>query len=390
MERIAAIEGLRAWLAWTVVLYHVVQVTGLTRTTLAGHLLSIAAADAVRIFIIISGFVIAGLVLTRREAWWRYITRRAFRIFPAYLIALAVGAGSMYLARDAVAALAWGDATYFTYDDFIRDSIQSVEAAPWAHAMLHLTLLQGVVSDDVIPLSQTSMLGPAWSLSLEWQFYLIAPAFIWMLLQPRWRLLAVGLVVAGAVADRFELFGHYILPSALPASGHFFLVGIASRLAFDRLQNTPALPLALILGLVGLGLLFRATLPLFAWAAFIVFLISESRWRDGLARWTGVAGRALLSSAPARALGSRSYAVYIVHWPIVQTMLYLLLPLGSFSPGETLCLLLVAVIPATFVASDLMYRFVERPMIRLGARLASAGAKTSGVGLDQAIQAKTP
>ena len=45
-------------------------------------------SGAVMIFMMLSGFVITGLLLTRKEAWLPFITRRAFRLFPAYWIAL--------------------------------------------------------------------------------------------------------------------------------------------------------------------------------------------------------------------------------------------------------------------------------------------------------------
>jgi peptidoglycan/LPS O-acetylase OafA/YrhL len=52
------IEGLRAWLAWTVVFCHIVEGSGLTNKIPKGDLFFELGDSAVRVFIIISGFVI--------------------------------------------------------------------------------------------------------------------------------------------------------------------------------------------------------------------------------------------------------------------------------------------------------------------------------------------
>lgn len=45
---------------------------------------------AVFVFIILSGFVITHLLFTKRERYLSYLVRRAFRLFPAYLVCLAI------------------------------------------------------------------------------------------------------------------------------------------------------------------------------------------------------------------------------------------------------------------------------------------------------------
>ncbi len=41
-----------------------------------------------------------------------------------------------------------------------------------------------MVPENVMPFAGTAFLGPAWSLSLEWQFYLVAPVLIGLLVWP--------------------------------------------------------------------------------------------------------------------------------------------------------------------------------------------------------------
>ncbi len=92
MQNFKSIETLRAYMAWWVVLGHAIILTGLniyipqrlTRVLMAGDI-------AVDVFIIVSGFVITNLMLAKKEAYLPYIVRRAFRIYPIYLLCLVIG-----------------------------------------------------------------------------------------------------------------------------------------------------------------------------------------------------------------------------------------------------------------------------------------------------------
>ena len=43
---------------------------------------------------------------------------------------------------------------------------------PW-HFAAHVLLLQGLIPQSLLPYAYITLLGPAWSLSTEWQFYLL-------------------------------------------------------------------------------------------------------------------------------------------------------------------------------------------------------------------------
>ena len=79
---------------------------------------------------------------------------------------------------------------------------------------------------------------------------------------------------------------------------------------------------------------------------------------------------AALESPLAAYLGDRSYSVYILHSPIIVLAGYVLFPLYDFTREEALVAMTLLIVPTILIASELMYRFVERPMIRLGARVA--------------------
>ena len=377
MPRFAAIEGVRAWLAWAVVVSHIAQVLGLGLH--GGHevWLGYAGEAGVMTFIAISGFVIAGLVVDKNEPWPRYITRRAFRIFPAYWVAYAAAFLALPLAISALAHVPalLADPAY-NFDEILHGWQTAVADRPIEQIGLHVALLQGVVPDSLWPYSSTAVLGPAWSLTLEWQFYLIAPAFVWLVARDSSRMAITLVVAALAVAFHMGLFGHYDLPSFLPGAGYIFLIGIASRLNFERLKSAPVgpeiVPVALAIGILFPGVMFLAV-----WLCVLAYLARREAWAASPSgrRFASVMD-ALFASPVAQWFGARSYAVYLVHFPIIMALSLPILRDVQGGTGQLFLAFIGAVIPLTLLASELMHRLVERPFIALGARLARGAPRT--------------
>jgi peptidoglycan/LPS O-acetylase OafA/YrhL len=362
-QRFTEIEGLRAWLAWTVVFAHLFIVLSFYAYG-AAYLAPLFGTYAVQVFILISGFVITHLIEQRRESYTPYITRRAFRIFPAYLIALAAGAVATPLAIAGLSHVAWGSDPNSYFFDSLQGRFASTEAHPWAHWLLHLTLFQGAVPDNVLPWSSIAFLAPAWSLSLEWQFYLIAPLLVWSLKTPRWRFVVAAAAIALALLFSRGVFGSYSTPSSLLGGLWLFVIGAVTRLAFPFLRTVafPALPIAV--ALVVAGFLSSGLLPVTLWLAFALLLA-----RPGpLSAWPM---RIAFASAPAQYFGARSYSVYVVHMPIMKALLFIL-PLGAMTHVQALGALAACALPLTAMTSEILYRCVERPMIGAGARIAKS------------------
>lgn len=82
MKKFDAIEGLRGWLAWAVVLSHLTYISGFKLPGLSQPLRMIAL-PAVLIFIIVSGFVITHLILEKEEPY-PPILLNALRGFTRY------------------------------------------------------------------------------------------------------------------------------------------------------------------------------------------------------------------------------------------------------------------------------------------------------------------
>ena len=84
---------------------------------------------------------------------------------------------------------------------------------------------------------------------------------------------------------------------------------------------------------------------------------------------------AMFASRLAQWFGARSYAVYLVHFPIIMALSLPILRDVHGGTGLQFLAFLGAVVPFTLLAAELMHRLVERPFITLGARLARIAPK---------------
>src|SRR5579862_2861960 len=96
-QRLAELEGVRALMAWWVVAGHVAWFA----SDRVGNL--IHNDSAVLVFMALSGFVISGLICDKHEAFGAFMIRRVFRLWPAYLIALALSIATLSLQASALA-----------------------------------------------------------------------------------------------------------------------------------------------------------------------------------------------------------------------------------------------------------------------------------------------
>jgi peptidoglycan/LPS O-acetylase OafA/YrhL len=369
MRKFIAIEGLRGWLAWTVVLSHLAQTSGIGPNGLGPALLRLGHC-AVFTFMIISGFVITHMIAARPEPYGPYLLRRFMRIFPLFAVTCAIGYVTNDIHARTLSEVAWAaDPDFANTVANYANIAQSNHEFFWAHAIAHLTMLHGVISETLLPYSQYAFNSPAWSLSLEWQFYLIAPFAIMLAARPRiivWVALAIA---ALEIAYKFGLLGNFSLPSFLPGAAGYFAVGIASRQILPMIRTTIRQPgpiWALLIVLVPLG---WAVLPIVIWAVVLTRLVVAPS-RAGTPSFMRIQQIAM-ESRIATYFGSRSYSIYLCHLPIIAVCHALWL--GMFPHAQqipTFFGVSAMAVPLTIIAAELLYRGVERPGIALGSRLA--------------------
>lgn len=364
MPHILQLDALRATAALWVVLSHLLLVPGWSVPVLS------RGENAVTVFVILSGFVIARLKLADPEPYGAYLLRRGARILPAYLLALVLG----YLTMPLYAAL--GGLPFDPAPEAnLLARMDAYQAAPLAHWLLHLTLLHGVVPDTVLLHSDIVFQGPLWSLSLEWQFYLVAPLLIGLLPRGGNRLLAaLGILFAAAVALRLLVEPHWVssTPAFLPLRLDAFVIGIALAATWERLQRQPAWLLAagagalvVVLGALGIA---RTALVVAA-GGFLLALLAGSSRRGTLERFGGWAA-SCFACRPALWLGERSYSLYVLHMPILLVVVaFAVAPLAArLSAMQAFALGAALTLPLSIAAAALCYAWVERPPIRWARR----------------------
>lgn len=316
-RRFAAIEGLRGWLAWTVVFSHIAQATNIYALGL-GPLLIQSGPAAVLVFMVISGFVITHLIVERQESYGVYIWRRWLRIFPLFAITCLIGffTSRFYLSA-ALSVPEWQPESFLTT---IQDISRSTHAHLWAHVIAHLTMMHGAISNNILPYSQYAFNPPAWSLSLEWQFYLVAPLMVY--LARSWPLIRICLATALIVLFySLGAFGSFESPSFLPGALPYFIIGIMWRLHFTKLTLSA----------------------------------TDRTWCQRLFE-----SRIMLY------FGARSYSIYLIHYPILSVLFWLIVPRLTMSKPLAFIALTCAVIPATILMSEILYRCIELPSIAIG------------------------
>ncbi len=351
MTRFDELQGLRGLLALWVFLSHLVLFGWKPVDELpAPFNVLFDGTHAVTGFIILSGFVITHLVHQRRETYARFIWRRACRLYPVFVVTI--------VAAFFCVLLGWMPVNF-------------TGGHAWQHLMLHLTLLHGAVPNDWIPNAQGSLLPPAWSVSLEWQFYLVAPFLLMMVRRsPR---AALGLSLLSFAIHRIAppLLGpHYDYAGFLPLKLGYFWLGSASWFFVRAWRAHPSWAEAMapyrllaVFGVAAMAVSYTHFLGVFIWLGVVVLMLPESASTPSL--FAGAARR-VLTCRSALWLGDLSYALYLVH-EIVICLVQVACgsSLGVAGPTRFFALSALSIPPALAV-SVILHRCVELPGIRLG------------------------
>jgi peptidoglycan/LPS O-acetylase OafA/YrhL len=348
------LDGVRAIAVVAVLLFH------LPAQLLPGGFLG------VDVFFVLSGFLITSLLLAELErtggiAFKQFYLRRARRLLPALLAVLAVStvlvltvardAASVFR-QDAIAALTYTTNWWYIIDD--RSYFEVLGRPP---------LLQHL-----------------WSLGIEEQFYLVWPTvalFAWR----RWGGRGVGLTaLAGVVVGTALMAGLAVawdVPAGADSARLYFgadthsmtvLTGAALAVVWRPVKLPRTVPRSAQVVIASVGLLaLTALVAIFVWAT------EESGWlyRGGfLAVALVTAVLVATASHPAarfgvvlgtpvlRWLGTRSYGIYLWHWPIfLVTRPDLDLPYRGWATAATSLTL-------TFLVAEASYRWIEMPVRR--------------------------
>lgn len=350
MRRIDSLEGLRGLLALWVIFGHVVSLAGFGADWRGPFRVMASGGHAVDVFVILSGFVIFLLIDRAREPYAVFIWRRFWRLFPAFAICCVIMLALTPLVADALAQWPLTHPLNGSRLQIMRDTLAQ---AGW-HVAAHLPMLHGLVPPAILPNGPFAILGQAWSISLEWQFYLLAPLLFAGLYGGSLSRLAV---IATAVAAHFAIAGwDGLLTRHIP----YFAVGILSY----YLWSMPLRPALQGVPLVAGALAYLTTHDpaLVIWAiVFAAIYLPE----DIVSRWTNAA----LTLPPVRWLGQVSYSIYLFHVVAMYGAMLAVMRMGLADRPLTALLTLAAItLPLTLLAAGILYRWVEQPGIELGKR----------------------
>lgn len=356
MKRLECLDGLRGLLAVYVLAGHMAPFA------LLPEWLQITVSHggaAVDVFFILSGLVITQSLVHLDGRAKPFLIARAARIFPVFFVVFAI----------AVALQPWSCG--FERMPWIGpdNAARTICVMAWPHALMpeivaHLTMTHGLFPAAVLPDVWVSFLGSAWSLSTEWQFYLLAllvagrsERLCWLLLV----LAAAGVAWHLAVPDQWRFSRAF-----LPNKAHFFALGVASAPvigretgAFARYGVVLAMSLAICTAQGTIGKM----LPPLAWTLCLGIQLQPCTLSQCLGGW-------LLRSKIARNLGAISYCVYLVNEPIHKLVGA---PLSRLADGNS-TLFTVLWIPAAIglplVASAWLHAKLEAPALQWGRSVA--------------------
>jgi peptidoglycan/LPS O-acetylase OafA/YrhL len=373
-RRAAAIDGLRAIAAVSVVVYHawlytLASVSASHRKTLGDQVIHELRLGLV-LFFVLSGFLLyqpwvrSALAGGPAPRLGTYLLRRAARILPAYYVAVV---GSI--------ALLWA----------IKGS-PGVRFPPTGDLWTFAVFAQNFSDTTVLKLDP-----PLWTLAVEVSYYLALPALGWLALRLRGAgrtgqlavpaaMILVGAAYNHAIDGQSALFPSKLLPAMAP----YFAAGMIAAVLAEGRAIRPRLSWSLLGG----GALIVAGDAW--WAAEGATHGSHSIWLHVLRDLPAAAGFACIiaaaarSTAPPRALTARplawvgrvSYGLYLWHVPLILFLrAHGALPLSV--PGA-----LVVALPITLGVAALSWYLVEAP---LQERARRATRPADGLGRTRAI-----
>ncbi|MCR6484555.1 acyltransferase [Amycolatopsis sp. OK19-0408] len=331
-RRFGALDGVRAIAAVLVVFFHF---GGPTWARANGWI-------GVHLFFVLSGFLITTLALREearngRVSLAEFYIRRVFRILPVYYVV--IGVIVVY--------------AYFKGLGLRHSGI--VATLPWNVVFLG-------------EYHQMPLFGQAWTLGVEQKFYLV------------WPLLAFGFGALAFVKRLSLSLGLVALMLALipfmPYAGAYspILIGCTLAIVLHHRKGFAALRVFThpVVGLVVAAALIAVQTEFGEITAFLhdeggsitgtgyvllAALLVPSLVAGGPLAW-------VLSLKPMRFIGERSYSLYLVQL-VIASVLGGAIP--QFAPQRTMTAIAVTVVG--LMAADLLYRWVELPMIDVGRRI---------------------
>ncbi|MWB93673.1 acyltransferase family protein [Flavobacterium sp. GA093] len=305
------LEGLRGYMSLWVLLYHASCFLPSVNTKNVFLDFFTNASLPVIVFMILSGFV-THILLQKNENYFFYLKRRAFRIFPIYLICFVASLLLLKFYLNTLEEIPFDSPkiygrikqieTYYNSSDKILNIIS------------HLTLSHGIFPESRFPFTY-SIMGQSWSLTLEWQFYIFIP-FLYYFLNKKNRIQNAFLLLFFLVVMYISKTHHINQPSFLPNMIIYFLIGYFSLPLYKKFETSNNYCVFVFLSVICLVYLFfnwEISCLILLWGVVLFFQNNNNFLSD-----------ILLGSKIPQFLGKISYSIYCTHMIVLACLLALL------------------------------------------------------------------
>lgn len=340
------LEGLRGYMAIWVFLYHA---SGFLPSINSKNILFKIFNNSflpVAIFIILSGFV-THILLQKNENYFFYIKRRAFRLFPIYLVCFIISLLMLKFSLNTLRDIPFENPK-------IDSRIKLIESYYNSDKILnissHLSLTHGLFPQAKFPFSY-SIMGQSWSLTLEWQFYILIP-FLYFFLNKkniiRNGFILITLILIMILSINYMNQQSFLLNSMII----YFLIGYFSLPLFKRYLSFNDKWIFIFLSLISiLFYIFKNSYISFIiiiWALILYFQKNKNKLSD-----------LFLGSKIPQFLGQNSYSVYCTHMIILFFLTALLQKIGINNSFYFSILLLIGGLFSTVLISSFTYKYIE-------------------------------
>lgn len=350
-KRLPGLDFLRAFAALWVFVFHFMEIVPEALKPSLVSFYVIVGWNGVDLFFVLSGFLIGSILCRSDENVKSFVIRRFFRIYPAYLLVVAL--------------------CLFINKPYLLDNTMLL----LSHLFLFNNLIQGYGG---------AINGVLWTLGAEFQFYIMAAL---ILLLPKGRFLwpsligltiVISLLYRSFVFDRIDIAERFFyatqLPGMLGLFGLGFLAVHLKRMFGDIIVRF--FPIFLVLALASLFFYFgwlRSHIldywenddPMvwgrlysgMAFSMLVLVFACVPEWLGNFFKKSGVVF-----------VGEISYGIYLTHLFFMD----LIGPYEIFFMQYHWSVYGLTLVFFTFASSCLIYFLVELPFIKLGARLAKA------------------
>ena len=365
------LESIRGLMAWWVVCGHLYSTfhQAIAPLPLIIEKFLLATAIPVDIFICLSGFFISKALDKNNSTYGPYIIRRAFRIIPTYFFAMSLAIVFFDVRMSTRVDIPWSTAVQVAA---VEDYWHGIASSLTTYLLPCLVLLQGMIPDQLLPNSGSAFLAPAWSLTLEWQFYLIAPLLSSVFLF-RWgkqlvvTVSLVSLLLLTSSGLTFS-YGAFILVK-LPV----FILGMFTHNLFSNKRSKQKTVMMMLLVALSVGLItmsFSSFISIALWCFFAISFSLRSKYKESLVLSLLNCCKLMLSNRVFIRLGVLSYSTYMIHILVIDFILVAAKRVG-FLHSDFVGLLIVLSVIVTYFVSVMMNRFIEVPFINYGKKIVS-------------------